>query len=100
MSITLTIFRDTANLNEVSREAQLLRNQATVIALSRAYTDAQILQTVAKPDHIINANLNEMIESVVRITCPKALSIRKYSIAFTFSFHLFVCFLVLFFLAI
>ena len=47
----------------------MLREQATVIAISEAYANTETLEAVAEPDQIVSANSNEMVDSVIDVFC-------------------------------
>ena len=66
--------RPNINYNKLPSEANLLREAATVIAISEANADSLTLETVADPDWIVNVGFDGMIDEVVHVLCtPKEL---------------------------
>ena len=47
----------------------MLRQQATVIAISEAYANTETLEAVAEPDQIVNVNSNDRVDSVINVLC-------------------------------
>ena len=62
--------RTVNNEREISAEANVLRRQATVIALSPASGQSKTLEIIAEPDHIVNLEFAEMTDRVVSVFCP------------------------------
>ena len=58
------------NHNELPNEAYMLRQQATVIAISEAYANYETLEAVADPDRIVRLDIEEITDSIIRIFCP------------------------------
>ena len=47
----------------------MLRQQATVIAVSEAYANSETLEAVAEPDQIVSANSNDRVDRVTNVLC-------------------------------
>ena len=63
-------YRATVGENELPAEAEVLRKQATVIAITEGSGNGVTLETIAQPDRIINLSLEDMTDSVFTIVCP------------------------------
>ena len=70
----IILHRPTMNPDELPTEADKLRQQATVIAISEAYANNETLEAIADPDHIVRLDFEEMADSIVRIFCPTEIS--------------------------
>ena len=70
--------RPILNEDALNAEAETLREQATVIAISEAYTNTETLKAVAEPDRIVKVDLTQMTNSVINLICsPEAGNIFK-----------------------
>ena len=59
----------TGTETELSSEADMLRDQAKVIAITGANSNPRAIETIADPDRIVRLDLVEITDKVVDVIC-------------------------------